>query len=167
MKKQFNFGACKSKFLQLSCALLLAIALFSFLAAADNISPSSNIIPQNKISTSLSLKMSNNSANEQIPVIILLTNQHIAFNTVSGKSQIEHDQNNILTHLENARLQNKAQNIKSLKLVNAVAAKLSPEVITSLSKLPEISLIEPDEIISIPENPEIPDKMSFRKCMGG
>ena len=117
---------------------------------------SDNISTDSKISTALSSKITGASANEEIPVIIMLTDQKIAFNSINGKSQIEREQKNIINILENARSDNSAKNIKPIKIINAVAAKVTPEVIASLVKMPEVSVIEPDEVVHIAESQELP-----------
>jgi len=125
-------------------------------SAPINTNVSDNISTDSKISTALSSKITGASANEEIPVIIMLTDQKIAFNSINGKSQIEREQKNIINILENARSDNNAKNIKSIKIINAVAAKVTPEVIASLAKMPEVSVIEPDEVVHIAESQELP-----------
>ena len=128
---------------------LVLISLFSFTALAGDINLSPSMNSNDKISTSLSSKIAETSATEQIPVIILLADQHIAFNTANGKSQIESDQKNLIKFLENEKSNNKVKEIKSIKIVNAVAARVTPEVLASLAKRPDVWKIELDEVVSI------------------
>ncbi len=121
---------------------------------SNNTSESNNISIDNKISGALSLKIAEASAIEKIPVIIVLANQQIAFNNVNGELQIESDQKNIIQLLGDAKSTNKAQEIKPIKLVNAVAAEVTPEVLVSLSKKPEVSKIELDEVVYLVDTPE-------------
>ena len=79
----------------------------------------------------------------------MLADQHIAFNTANGKSQIESDQKNLIKFLENEKSNNKVKEIKSIKIVNAVAASVTPEVLASLAKRPDVWKIELDEVVSI------------------
>ena len=159
MKKQFNLGSSKSKFIRINSVLVLLILIFSFVAAAENINQSNSTIPKNKMLVTLSTKIDEASANEKIPVIIILTDQNFAFNTEDGKSQIESTQKNIIMYLEDAKSKNKAQDIKSIKIVNAIAAKVTPDIIASLAQMPEVSEIELDEIIYIPDKPELSKQM--------
>ncbi len=131
------------------CMSLVLISLFSFTALAGDINLSPSMNSNDKISTSLSSKIAETSATEQIPVIILLADQHIAFNTANGKSQIESDQKNLIKFLENEKSNNKVKEIKSIKIVNAVAASVTPEVLASLAKRPDVWKIELDEVVSI------------------
>ncbi|WP_243685059.1 hypothetical protein [Methanosarcina barkeri] len=70
---------------------------------AGDINTSSTISSDDKISTSLTSELTKISENEQIPVIITLPNQKIAFNTAAGKSQIESEQKNLITFLKNEK----------------------------------------------------------------
>jgi serine protease AprX len=126
--------------------------LFSFAALAENTHVSDKINTDGKISATLSSKIAEASATEQIPVIIRLKNQDIPFNTAQGISQIDNEQKNLLSILNKAEASNKAQSIKSTHIVNAIAAKVTPDLITSLAIRPEVSKIESDEIISIAED---------------
>lgn len=139
----------RMKLLSISCIILLS--LFSFTALAENTNISDKTSTGNKISTTLSSKIAETSETEQIPVIILLKNQSIPFNTAKGKSQIENEQKNLINFLKDAESSKKAQKIKSIKIVNAVAANVTPDVIASLTERPEVSIIELDEVVSIAE----------------
>ena len=116
-----------SKLLCVICTSLLLVSLFSFTGLAEDINTSSTINSDDKISASLTSELTKVSENEQIPVIITLPNQKIAFNTAAGKSQIESEQKNLITFLENEKSKNKVNEIKSIKIINAVAAKVPPK----------------------------------------
>ncbi len=143
------------KLLSISCILILLISLFSFTALAENINVSDKTNTDNKISATLSSKIAEASASEKIPVIILLKNQSISFNSIKGRSQINSEQKNLMNILNAAESNKKAQNIKSIKIINAIAANVAPETIASISEMPEVSVIEPDEVVSIAEGQEI------------
>ena len=141
--------------LNTSCILILLISLFSFTALAENTSASDKNSTDDKISATLSSKIAETSETEQIPVLILLKNQNIPFNTIKGRSQIEKEQKNVTDLLNDAKSSKKAQKIKSIKIVNAVAASVTPEVISSIAERPEVLIIEPDEVVSIAEGKEL------------
>ncbi len=92
------------------------------------------------------------SDTERVPVIILLKNQDIPFNNVEGGSQIENEQNNLINFLNDAKSSNKVQQIKSMHIVNAVAAEATPEVIAALAKRPEVSSIVSDNVVYIAQD---------------
>jgi|GEM_PF-1067778 len=140
------------KLLSISCTLL--ILLFSFTASGENMNSSDEMNTDGKISTMLSSKIAETSATKKIPVIIILANQQVKY-SVEGKSQIESDQKNLITFLDNEKSDNKVQEIKSIKLINAVAAEVTPEVLISLAERPDVWKIEPDEVISIAGQPEL------------
>ncbi|WP_052712666.1 MULTISPECIES: S8 family serine peptidase [Methanosarcina] len=148
-----------SKLLCVICTSLLLVSLFSFTGLAGDINTSSTISSDDKISTSLTSELTKISENEQIPVIITLPNQKIAFNTAAGKSQIESEQKNLITFLKNEKSKNKVNEIKSIKIINAVAAKVTPEVLTSLAGRSDVSNIELDKVVSIKGQSEL----SFKK----
>ncbi len=147
-----------SKLLCVICTSLLLVSLFSFTGLAGDINASSNISSNDKLSTSLTSELTTISENEQIPVIITLPNQKIAFNTATGKSQIESEQKKLITFLENEKSKNKVNKIKSIKIINAVAAKVTPEVLTSLVGRSDVSNIELDKVVSIKGS-----ELSFKK----
>ena len=132
----------------ISCALLLLTSLFSFSALAKNTNVLSEIGNDDNISAPLSAKIAEASATEKIPVIIQLQNQDIPFNTAQGRSQIDNEQKNLMSFLNKAKVSSKAQNIKSTYIVNAIATRVTPEIIASLAKMPEVSKIELDEVVS-------------------
>lgn len=141
-----------SKLLSISCSLLLLISLFSFMALAENTNSSKTNKTDGNISASLFSKMAETSDIERVPVIILLKNQDISFNNIEGESQIEREQNNLINFLNDAKSSNKVQQIKSMHIVNAVAAEATPEVIASLAKRPEVSSIVSDNVVSITQD---------------
>ncbi|AKB52358.1 Chitin binding protein [Methanosarcina barkeri str. Wiesmoor] len=116
---------------------------------AGDINTSPNINSDDKISASVVSKLTEISGDEQIPVIITLPNQKIAFNTAAGKYQIESEQKNLIKFLENEKSKNKVNKIKPIKIINAVAAKVNPEVLASLAGRSDVSKIELDEVVSI------------------
>jgi len=138
-----------SELLCVICTSLLLISLFSFTALAGDINTSPNINSDDKISASVVSKLTEISGDEQIPVIITLPNQKIAFNTAAGKYQIESEQKNLIKFLENEKSKNKVNKIKPIKIINAVAAKVNPEVLASLAGRSDVSKIELDEVVSI------------------
>ncbi len=123
--------------------------MFSIICLAENVTPSSNDNSNEKLSQSLSSKISEASAAEKIPVIIMLPNQHIAFKSSAGKSQIESEQKDLIKFLENEKSNNKVKDIKSIKIINAVAAKVTPEVVSSLTKRSDVSNLELDSVVHI------------------
>ncbi len=151
--------------LSISCALLLLMSLFSFVTLAENKNTSGNLGAYDKISISLSYKIAESSKAEQIPIIILLNNQSIPFRTLKGKSQIESNQKNLIAFLRNFESDKNVQNIKPMAIVNAVAAKVTPEVIASIAKRPDVSKIEPDELVSITEDHILPRKQINQSCI--
>lgn len=144
--------------LSISCAALLLISLFSCTALAGNTNSFDKIGTNNKISAPLSSKIAEASAAEQISVIILLNNQNIPFSTATGRSQIENEQKNLINILKNSESDQKVHGIKPMHLVNAIAAKATPEVLASLAKRQDVSKIELDEVISIAGDPVLPLK---------
>ncbi|MDD3323431.1 MAG: S8 family serine peptidase, partial [Paludibacter sp.] len=143
-----------SKSLIVICTSVLLISLFSFTALAENVNISSNMKSNEKISASLSSKLAETSEAGQIPVIIMLPNQHIAFKTADGKSQIDNDQKALIKFLESEKSKNKVQKIKSIKIVNAVAAKVTPDVLASLTERPDVWKVELDGVTFITEQSE-------------
>ena len=152
------------EFLIISCALMLLVPLSTFAVAAKELSKSEKIGTNDKISARLSSKITEASDSEQIPVIILLNNQTIPFCTVKGKFRIEGEQNNLINLLKNSESDKKVQRIKPIHIVNAVAAKVTSEVIVSLAKRPDISKIELDEVVSIAEDNGLPHKPINPSC---
>lgn len=75
--------------LSINCALILLISSFSFTVLAENTNVSGNVTIDDKISTSLSSKITEATPMGKIPVIILLTDQTIPFNTIAGRTKIE------------------------------------------------------------------------------
>jgi serine protease AprX len=140
----------------ISCALILLISLFSFMALAENTSISDTISTNDKISAILSTKITKVPATELIPVIVKLKNQNIPFNNANGRKQTDHEQRNLISFLNDAKSNNKAQKIKPIHVVNAVAAEVTPEIIASLATRPEVSSIEPDNIVSTADGQELP-----------
>lgn len=138
-----------SKLLYVICTSLLVVSLFSIICLAENVTPSSNDNSKEKLSQSLSSKLSETSAAEKIPVIIMLPNQHIAFKSSAGKSQIESEQKDLIKFLENEKSNNKVKDIKPIKIINAVAAKVTPEVVSSLTKRSDVSNVELDSVVHI------------------
>ncbi|WP_440946018.1 S8 family serine peptidase [Methanosarcina sp. T3] len=170
MRKKIEISSknIEMKLLNVSCTLMLLLSLFSFTALAENISVSDNTCIDDKISATLSSKITEGSETEQVPVIILLMNQSIPFNTAKGRSQIESEQKYLIKLLKNAESNNKAQKIKSIKIVNAVAANVTPEVIASLAERPEVSIIELDEVVSITEGQVLPvENINTSGIVGG
>ena len=149
------------KLLSISCVSLLLISLILFAGVvedtnvSDNISIDGDINTDDKISALLSSEITEASSTEKIPVIILLANQNIAFNSANGESQIESEQRDIINVLEAAKPENEVQDIKSIKLVNAIAANITPDAIALLANRSEVSKIELDEIIYIVPNQEL------------
>ncbi len=138
------------------CASLLFFSLFSVSALAEDVTSSASITnASGKISTALASKTAETSENEKIPVIIALTDQNIAFNTADGKTKIEKDQKDLMKFLEDEKSKNKVEKIKSIRIVNAVAARVTPEVLASLAERPDVWKVELDEVISIVDGPEL------------
>jgi serine protease AprX len=156
MGKKMNKFSKKIGLESLSISCILLILLFSFSALAEDISVPDSVGTDEKISSTLSSKIAETSATERIPVIILLNNQNIQFNTAKGISQIDNEQKNLMNLLSDAESIKKAQNVKQIKIINAVAANLTPDIIDSLAKRPEVSAIEPDEVVSIVKGQEYP-----------
>ena len=151
--------------LSISCASLLLMSLFSFVTLAENKNTSGNLGTDDKISTTLSSKIAEASKAEQIPIIILLNNQSIPFRTLKGKSQIENEQKNLMAFLRNSESDKNVQKVKPIAIVNAVAATVTPDVIVSLAKRPDISKIELDEVVSIAEDHIHPRKQINQSCI--
>lgn len=153
-----------SELLSISCASLILISLFSFTALAENTNSFDKTGTNDKISATLSSKITEASAAEQIPVIIILNNQSISFCTTKGRSQIEKEQKNLMDTLKNSESEKKVRNIQPMHIVNAIAAKVTPEVLASLAKRPDILKIEPDEAISVAEGQILPLKQIKSSC---
>jgi len=64
-----------------------------------------------------------------------------------GRAKIEKVQKGLISLLNGAKSNNKAQEIKSMHIVNAIAAKVTTDVIASLANRSEVMTIEPDEIV--------------------
>ncbi|RPJ73422.1 MAG: hypothetical protein EHM20_12245, partial [Alphaproteobacteria bacterium] len=149
------------KLLSISCVSLLLISLILFAGVvedtnvSDNISIDGDINTDDKISALLSSEITEASSTEKIPVIIILKDQKIAFNSANGEFQIESEQRDIINVLEAAKPENEVQDIKSIKLVNAIAANITPDAIALLANRSEVSKIELDEIIYIVPNQEL------------
>jgi serine protease AprX len=105
----------------------------------DKISSSSQ-----KISASLSAKIAASTATEQIPVIIMLTDRNVKWDTDSGRAQIENQQKNLISLLNSAKSNGKASDVKILYIINSIAVSITPDLIVSIAKLPEIYRIEYD-----------------------
>jgi serine protease AprX len=142
-----------SKLLFTICTSLLLISLFSFTALAGDVDLNQEA-NSDKISASLSSKITKIPETEQIPVIIMLSDQNIAFKTAAGKSQIENNQKDLIKYLESEKSKNHVQKIKSIKIINAVAARVTPGVLASLAGRPDVRKIELDEVVSIVEHAE-------------
>lgn len=147
-KDGIHFKKTGLELLCICCALLLLTSLFSFIALAKNADSSGEIDTNDKISAPLSAKIAEASATEKIPVIIQLRNQDIPFNTEQGRSKIDNEQKNIMSFLNKEKARNKVQKIKSTYIVNAIATKVTPEIIACLAEMPEVSKIELDEVVS-------------------
>ncbi len=106
----------------------------------DKISSSSQ-----KISASLSAKIATSTATEQIPVIIMLTDRNVKWDTDSGRDQIDNQQKNLISLLNSAKSNGKASDVKILYIINGVAVSITPDLIVSIAKLPEIYRIDYDE----------------------
>lgn len=106
----------------------------------DKISSSSQ-----KISASLSAKIATSIATKQIPVIIMLTDRNVKWDTDSGRDQIDNQQKNLISLLNSAKSNGKASDVKILYIINGVAVSITPDLIVSIAKLPEIYRIDYDE----------------------
>ena len=97
LKKIENFSnkICR-ELLSISCILILLTSLVSSAALAGNISVPDNVSTDNKISAVLFSKIAKTSATEQVPIIIMLKDQSIQFNTVKGIAQIESKQESLM-----------------------------------------------------------------------
>jgi len=144
-----------SELLCVICTSLLLISLFSFSVSAGDVIPSASNNANSKISAALQSKITETSENEKIPVIIALPDQRVAFNTADGKAKIEKDQKELIKYLENEKSKDKVEKIKSIKIINAVAARVTPEVLASLAERPDVWKVEIDGIISIVEDPKL------------
>ncbi|MGB9939634.1 S8 family serine peptidase [Methanosarcina sp.] len=133
---------------------VLLISLFSLSASAEDVSSTASITGTAKISTVLSSKIAESSEAEKIPVIIVLPDQQNKFNTADGKSQIASGQKALIKFLESEKSNNKVEKIKSIKIVNAVAARATPEVLASLAERSDVWKIELDQVVSLVEQPE-------------
>jgi len=133
---------------------VLLISLFSLSASAEDVSSAASITGTEKISTVLSSKIAESSEAEKIPVIIVLPDQQSKFNTADGKSQIASGQKALIKFLESEKSNNKVEKIKSIKIVNAVAARATPEVLASLAERSDVWKIELDQVVSLVEQPE-------------
>lgn len=161
MKKKLKWGKGMQKknvkyfkkigleLLCICCALFLLTSLFSLIAVAKNTNSFGEIGTNDKISAPLSGKIAEASDTEKIPIIIQLRNQDIPFNTEQGRSKIDNEQKNIMSFLNKEKARNKAQKIKPTHIVNAIATKVTPEIIDSLAEMPEVSKIELDEVVSV------------------
>jgi len=139
-----------------TCSALLLISLFIFPVFAENTSNLSINKISDKISPNLYFKMSLVSSNKKIPVIIQLNNQSHRFNTLEGKVKIDSEQKSLLNFLNDSISSGKAQKIKSIHIVNAVAAEVTPDIITSIATRTNVLTIEPDDNVSIAEGQIIP-----------
>ncbi len=142
--------------LSISCALILLVSLFVLPASADDIKVPDKMNTDEKISPILASKIAETSVTEKIKVIILLKNRHSDFNTLSGKSKIESEQKEILQILDDATADGKALDINSINVANAIAAEITPDIITSLANRSDVSKIEFDDVVYVEDN-SVPD----------
>ncbi len=140
------------KLIGISFALMLLLSLFVLTGAAENTQPLDKINTNEKISLPLASKIAEASATDKINIIIILTNQHKDFNTPTGRSKIDVEQKKILDKLLSTKSNDKVLGIKPLKIVNAIAAEVTPDLIVSLSNRSDVSKIELDDIVHIVDN---------------
>jgi serine protease AprX len=153
-KSQKTLKKVTSERLCAICTSLLLISLLSFTALAGDANISPNPSSSSKISASLASKVAETPEAEQIPVIIMLPNQKLSFNTANGKSQIESSQKELIKFLESEKSKDKVQDIKPIKIINAVAAQVTPGVLASLTKRSDVSKVYYDEVVHIIGQPE-------------
>jgi serine protease AprX len=169
LKTNYNFlKKITCGLLSINFVLMSLVILFALPASAENMNLQERINTEDKISPDLASRIEEAEASEKINVIIILKNQHTDFNTPSGKSKIEREQKEILTFLESATAAGKAQDINSINIANAISAAVTPDMVTSLTKRPDVSEIELDEIVyveddSVPGNKMIPAIKSGNK----
>ena len=118
-----------------------------------------------KISSLLLAEITRNESNEKIPVIIHVIDPSInnlnlnpqqralAINSLKNHSTIS--QHNIIAELQKKVDESKANNIRRLWTINAIAVELSPDDIFDISRLPEVQRIQCDHKINI-EDPDKP-----------
>jgi serine protease AprX len=138
--------------LKISCVLMLLAIFFVLPASADDMKVPDKVSINEKISSTLASKIAEASATEKIKVIIILKNRHMDFNTLSGKSKIADEQKEILKILDDATANGKALNINSINVANAIAAEVTPDIITSLATRSDVSKIELDDIIYVEDD---------------
>jgi len=146
--------------LKISCVLMLLAILFVLPASADDVKVPDKINTEEKISPTLASKIAEASATDKIKILILMKNQHTDFNTNSGKSKIASEQKEILNILDGAASNGKALNINSINVANAIAAEVTPDIITSLATRSDVSKIELDDIIYLDDN-SVPDNRTI------
>ena len=131
--------------LGICCALMLLMPLFAVTALADITTDQTNT---NILSAPLATKVANASSAEKIGVIVILKDQACINN---GNAAIQSCQAGVVDALNTAQTQGKAQEIKAISVVNAVAADVTPDVITSLSQRSDVLKIELDTVATIDE----------------
>lgn len=141
--------------LSISCTLTLLISLFVLPASADDMKVPDKINTDEKISPALASKMAGASATDKFRILILLKNRHTDFNTPSGKSKIADEQKEILEILDVAATNGKALDINPINVANAIAAEVTPDIITSLAERSDVSEIELDDIVYV-EDESVP-----------
>lgn len=132
----------------------MLISLFVLTASAEDTEVSDLMKTDEKMSSTLALKIAEASPTDELRVLILLKNQHKDFNTPNGKSKIKKDQQHILSILEDEKFKGKAKEIKSIYVVNAIAASVTPDTIDFLSKRSDVYRIELDQAVYVADSTE-------------
>jgi serine protease AprX len=132
------------------------LLLFVVTALADIPNNLDRTVTNDKISAALSSEIAEASSSEKFPVIIMLKNQSYSFYKTEGRTKIDSEQKYIMNFLNSSQYNNKVQKIKSIHIINAIAANVTPDIVSFLVNRSEVWTIEPDEKVSIVDSQTFP-----------
>jgi serine protease AprX len=127
---------------------MLLAPFFAVTALADN---ATNQASNGVISTTLASKIATTQSTDKIGIIVILKDQACI---ASGNAAIKLCQSGVVTLLTDAQAQGKVQEIKQISVVNAVAAQVTPDVITSISQRSDVAKVELDSVAHIAVTPD-------------
>lgn len=135
--------------------------MINLVIVSIRISSAGSLSSEQKISPSVYVS---EMTDGKIPIIIILKDQPKISSVQEIQSQqqnIEKAQTNLLSFVKTLASQGKADDVKSLWLINAVSTKATADVINTIAQREDVRSIEYDEIVHIVDHDQSDQSTSF------